>query len=399
MVRKTEVSLIEEPPSAAEVRQELVRQQVAAAQATEEFEEDFSLSNVLAELGSGADDAKINVFLLESGKPSAFVDSFSPSEFSLETLKQIYGPGTYKIQIRANGRIIPGGKNVRIAKSLVPVGPTIPQFAPDKLIETMQAGFSQMATMFTQALDRMAASQPKAKTTMETLQELQIMREIFGVNSAPQTNPVDVINVALELAGKINPGPSDENTVLMEGIKQFGPLLTQLVGSGPQAPAGMNGSRVAPTVPALPPRPVPIPTHPAPVQVHAPAESQAPQQSASISVNPQDQQNMMINLYLQTLLANARADNDTMTYAEVILDYMGDDEATKLANNPDWFSMLCQRVPEAANYPGWFEELRQNILVLTKPENSGIQENNDNNAASVDVPERSNIIGGNEGAA
>lgn len=97
--------------------------------------------------------------------------------------------------------------------------------------------------------------------------------------------------------------------------------------------------------------------------------------------------NMMINMYLKTLVANAQADNDPMTYAQAIMDFMGDDEAVKLANNPDWFKLLCERVPEAAPFEVWFNELREGIIYLTKPDEPGTPadiQNNDGAANAAD---------------
>jgi hypothetical protein len=375
MVRKTETLTVDQQIS-NEVERQVSEQLNPPAMPGmrigaqyDETDDDFSLTNVLAELGSSVDDAKVNVYQMEAGKPMAFVDSFAPNDFSLETLKQIYGAGTYKIQIRANGRIIPGGKTVRIAKAVNPSGIPVPQFAPDKLIDTMNIGFERLGSMFAQAIQSLSANQPKPKTTMETLEELRLMREIMGGNAAPAPpqDPYAILSLASELAGKMNPGPQDENTVLLEGIKQFGPLL-QTIMSGQQgqpASAGHNG-----TVRALPqsqarPGPVPSPQGSTESDRRAVAQelSAVPlQTSENVDVS------LMINMYLKTLVANAQADNDPMTYAQAIMDFMGDDEAVKLANNPEWFKLLCERVPEAAPYQIWFDELRQGILYLTKPD-------------------------------
>ena len=368
MVRKTETMTVDQQISNEVERQ--VSEQLGTpvpggmriGPQYDETDDDFSLTNVLAELGSNADDAKVNVHLMEPGKPSAFVDSFTPGDFSLEMLKQAYGPGTYKIQIRANGRIIPGGRVVRIAKSInMAPGVPIPQFAPDKLIDTMNIGFERLGSMFAQALQSLATNQPKPKTTMETLEELRLMREIMGGNAAPAPpqDPYAILSLASELAGKMNPGPQDENTVLLEGIKQFGPLLQTIM-------AGQQGQPAR----ALPPpqaRPGPAPAPQGSPESDRRAIAQAPD-SVPLQTSENVDVSLMINMYLKTLVANAQADNDPMTYAQAIMDFMGDDEAVKLANNPEWFKLLCERVPEAAPYQIWFDELRQGILYLTKPD-------------------------------
>ena len=74
-------------------------------------------------------------------------------------------------------------------------------------------------------------------------------------------------------------------------------------------------------------------------------------------------------LYLNLLLSNAANDNDTMTYANLMLDVAGEDAAVEFANKPDWYETLCNEEPRAAQYPEWFGRLRNDVLELTKPEN------------------------------
>ena len=380
MVRKTEVGQLSvDQQIANEVERQVDLQRPSIVPQYDNDDDDFSVGNVLAELGTGYDDAKVNVYLMEPGKPGAFVDSFAPNDFSLEMLKQTYGAGTYKIQIRAGGRIIPGGRVVRIAKSLNSGTVSVPQFAPDKLIETMNIGFERLGSMFAQAIQSLAANQPKLKTTVETLEELRLMREIMGgnVQPAPAQNSMDLLNLAAELAGKMNPGPQDENTVLLEGIKQFGPLLQTLMAGQPahNGGPGLNGQQRVLPQPHSQPMAAPVPA-PAPVP--------------SLSPSPQGaDMNMLIDMYLKTLLANARADNDPMTYAQTTIDYMGDEEAVKLATNPQWFDLLCQRIPDAAAHKEWFEELRTGILYLTKPEEVDKQ---NETGLSVELPNATNPI-------
>jgi len=73
-------------------------------------------------------------------------------------------------------------------------------------------------------------------------------------------------------------------------------------------------------------------------------------------------------MYLNMLIANAHADNDPATYAQLMIDLVGDEAAIQFANAPDWFEQLCAEEPRAANFRKWFEELRIVVLELTKPE-------------------------------
>lgn len=93
--------------------------------------------------------------------------------------------------------------------------------------------------------------------------------------------------------------------------------------------------------------------------------------------------NLARKMYLNMLISNAAADNDPATYATMMLDIVGEVEAAKFANNPEWFRMLCNEEPRAANYEAWFSEMRGFILELTKPEITDI---NDESEIKPDAP-------------
>ena len=82
---------------------------------------------------------------------------------------------------------------------------------------------------------------------------------------------------------------------------------------------------------------------------------------------------MMERIYLNMLIANAQADNDTETYANLALDTVGEDAAIQFVNTPNWFELLCQKEPRATQFRPWFDRLRGDILELTQPEPESTQ--------------------------
>jgi len=332
----------------------------------DELPEDVALQNIISEFGSDAEGAKVNVYLVEPNKPLAFVKSYTPLEFSLEALQLEYGPGDYQVRVYA-GRGLRSRKNIRIAKPIMPV-PQVqfhqPQQDQNKLVEAMQAGFQSMATMFSQSLERMNATitqnAPKPKSTLEQLQEFQLMKEVFGGNQQ-SSDPMKVIELAKEFAGMMNPQPADENSLLMEGIKTFGPLLSQQLSGAPQGHAPQLNHQPRPVLNAPISGQVQIAPH---VVVPAPVL-----EPVSSSIQPvQDAPDMIINMYIRTLVANAKADNDPVTYANVILDLVGEETAKGFISRPDWFDEIVKRNAEATPYREWFEELKNAIFLLTNPE-------------------------------
>ncbi len=361
---------------------------LAAVPEFEEFEDqsdpdEIALENVLSELGSSGADAKVNVYQLDDKKNRAFVGSFLPGDFSIEQIQLQYGAGEYAVEVRKDKKWlkkttvkIAAPRNVSAMTIQQPVAPAI---ETGKIIETMQSGFEKMATMFAGALGNLAANQPKPKTAMETLQELQMMKEIMGVHnqpSAPAADPMQMMEIAMNLAEKIHPRTGEPGTgeVIMEAIKGLAPLLQQ----------GMQRQQAAPVmVPQLQHVQIPAPVAPAlqmPDGTAAPVTQTQPAQET-------DEMNLARKMYLNLLVSNAQADNDPSTYANLMLDLAGEQAALEFANDPQWFEKLCAEEPRAANFRAWFDELRMTVLELTKPENSGINEGDKANNGPTPAPD------------
>lgn len=321
----------------------------------EDLPDEIALQNVLSELGSSATEAKVNVYQLDSRNKRAFVGSFSPVEFSLERVQAEYGSGDYEVRVH-NGRMI-SRKVIRIAAQKNPT--TVPMSAqPDmtKIIETMNSGFEKMSGMFANALANLSVNQPKPKTTMEMLQEMQLMKEVMGMNRpVQQTDPLQVIELAKSLAETITPRVGEPGTgeVILEAIKNFGPMLMQ----GMQQNATQQIAHPQITSPQLT---APLQSNPIEPKPAIPGET--------------DQMNILKKYYLNLLIENAKADNDPETYANVALDLLGEEKVLELVNAPDWFEMLCKEEPRAIEHRLWFDELRNHVIDLTKPELVDIQD-------------------------
>lgn len=330
----------------------------------EDDPDDVALQNVIADLGGPGVDAKVNVYQLDQNRNKAFVRAFLPTEFSLEAVQSEYGPGDYEIHVRKEGRLATR-KVIKIAMPKnQPVAPVAnPAMETGKIMETMQNGFREMGTMFANALAGLAANQPKQKTTMEMLQEMQMMREIMGVNSAPAgPDPMQLFEMANSIAEKITPRTGEPGTgeIILNAIKEFGPVISQ---------AAQNAAANRPPV-------IPVPQIP-PTILH-PANPEHSAISAASQEN--DQMNIARKMYLNLLISNAQADNDPSTYAQLMLDVAGEQTALEFANAPDWFEKLCTEEPRALPYKQWFDELRGMVLELTKPELT-------ENLTSTDAPD------------
>ena len=326
---------------------------LAAPETPEEPDpDDVALQAVLSELGSSGTDAKVNIYQLDARQNRAFVGAFLPSEFSLERVQSEYGPGDYEIRVYNAGRLATR-KAVKIAAPKNSTAVTIStQSGIDagKIIETMNQGFQQIGQMFAQALGSLAQNQPKPKTTLETLQEFQLMKEVFGQPAPAQTNdPMQMISMAMELSDKIRPreGEPSAGEIMMEALKNFAPAINQMVTA---------------------PKPVMLPAqviahNPVPVQSPVPAQSPAVQTS-------ENDMDLMTKIYVKTILAAAQNEADPETYANNILDLLPEETVLAFVNKPEWFAEVTKAVPEAAPFATWFTALKTCILDLTSLEDT-----------------------------
>ena len=330
----------------------------------EEDPDDIILANVIADLGGPGIDAKVNVYQLDQNRNKAFVRAYMPAEFSLEAIQSEYGPGDYEVHVRREGKLA----TRKVVKIATPknrpqnVAPTVDQ---TKIIETMQAGFERMGAMFSAALSGLATNQPKQKTTMEMLQEMQLMREVMMPHQSQSgPNPMEVFELAASIAEKIHPreGEPGAGEVILEAIKNFGPLLGKVAAQGmPPAPVTpvVTGTR-----PALPTVPIVSPDTP-PVVSPAPQPDQPTQ--------PEDDMSIVRRMYLNLLVSNAKAGNDPVTYANLALDIVGEDQALAFVSRPDWYERLCAEDARIRDHRQWFEDLRAAIYDLTKPDEDDIK--------------------------
>lgn len=308
--------------------------------------DDIALQKVLAELGNSGVDVKVNIYQVDARKKLAFAGAYLPSEFSIERVQSDYGPGDYQVRV-----YVPGGLKTRqditiAAPKNVQAAQPAPALETQKIVETMQSGFQQLGQMFAQSIAALVQNQPKPKTTLETLQEFQLMKEVFGpAQSAPAQDPMAMITAALELSEKIRPreGEPSAGEIILKAVENFAPTINNMMA---QAQANRP--------PAMMPHAPMIPAIPGP---------STPPQSA-----PEEDMNLTMKIYARTLITAAQNGADPETYANNILDLLPEETILEFVNRPDWFGEVVKALPEAAPVAAWFAELKTAILELTKPE-------------------------------
>lgn len=327
----------------------------------DELTDEDAIGSVLAELG-GTSDAKVNVYEIGNGKSQVFVASYTPSNFSLEQLQADYGGGMYSIQVRSEGRI----KTRRVVTIKEPrniqqnhAQPVVDNTA---VINAVNQSMQQLGTMFTDALTKLVPQTPQ-KTFMEQLQEFAALQATLGggKNNVDSGNSLELFLKGIEFAKQNGPGGEKSMAeLLVDGVKELAPVLATMAASKP-APIMLQPAAQRPVTSPV----VSANNEQAPSNV----EVLQPEQQAESEVNAMS---MMENFYLRELVRHAMADHDTETYANMALDTLGDEKCLEYVNHPDYFKLLCEKVPEAAPYEDWFNRLKNDVIMLTAPENDVI---------------------------
>lgn len=322
------------------------------------------LRNVLADLG-GSNDAKINVYKMDNGK-RAFVGAFTPSDFSLETIQINYGGGDYDIQVRISGRFLKR-KMVTIAKPLV-TSSAPGQIGQHEIIATMMKGFETMNQNLANALSGLNQN----KTTLDTLNELKLMKDIFGGGENSRNNDdLSTFLKGIEFAKQTLPreGESNFTDLAIEAVKSLAPAFQQ-----------QNPPAIPPQMPRAPVAVRPPQTS-APIQPVENVNPANPENINQIENNESENMNPLLKMYLNTLVSHAEKDHDPALYAEVVLDTVGDEAALGFVDRGDWYELLCAAHPRVSEFRQWFTDLRAAILTLTAPDEPANNADIDNSGA------------------
>lgn len=278
-----------------------------------------------------------------------FVKGFGLNEFEPEMLQQEpFGGGRFRIHMRGETGIkdnflfkvepLPG-----VRRAVDQSGTTV-SVSNDSaaLVAAMQAGFAQLVEKLKPAapvlgikeiLDIVSIiNKPAAVPANGGLGQLKQLAEFMEVIESARLptgkdGEVSIWGVAARAFDKI--------------AEPLGAVLSEV------AKRKLNGAE---SVPALP----------------APAAAAAPQ------VKSEDEMLVLLKSYLPLLIANAAADNDPATYANMILDAVAPEVLRAYVDRPDWFEVLAPLDPRLATHKEWFTELRECIMegLTAQPEAS-----------------------------
>lgn len=317
-------------------------------------------------------EAKVCVYRVVEGqrrKPWLFncspVDT--PYEAMMAVLRDEYAGGAFNITVRRDGRIV---RNTTVeVEAPAPKGSALPQTtAPPASGDGpgdggLAAVVGEMSRMMMDGLDRIAG-----QTSNQFKMLLEVMKHTSGGSQAPPLDPVAMQNQllegvakmqklagggggdgegrielfmrALEIGRDLNRDSSDSsaNDVLMEGLRQFAPLITRTAPEPGAEPPAAAGAPAAET-PALP-APSAIAENPAAVRV------------AQVA---------------RLLCQMASENRDPDLYAEIALDQLGAQTALGLFADPASLDQLARLgVAEVVNFRPWFATMGASLVEIVQ---------------------------------
>ncbi len=319
--------------------------------------EDISLMNVLADLGGASTDAEVKVYRASAAKGNkggAFLFSCAPEEFTLESIRDNYGGGDYRVHVRANGGIV-ANRLVSIEEPKRPMFPVAAQQpttanndALEKMMAAMVQGFQGLGQLIVQSNQKPVVDPMQSQR--DTISLMLSMKELFGSNSGGNQieSALGMFQKGMELAREMTPRDTAEPMdMLMEAFKTFGPVIANAT-----AQRQNNAADVAYTA---------TPQSPQQIQPQLSASQGTPEMADPKTAT-----------YVNMLVSLARENRDHELYAEMIVDQVPENEIRAMLDRPDLIEHLARFNPEVRNHTAWIDALKNSVLgLLTDTPESG----------------------------
>lgn len=320
-----------------------------------EWDDVTAMNNIMAELGgSNGASGYANIYREEpipgGRKKRVYMGKLDASNFVgggfVEEIKQQFGAGDYEISVYAAGhRGVYKKSHISIARDPAAVGQV--SAAPDNTAAIVAAIEANGDRTLQAILALAQANQSPQASTLDKLQELKMMADIFKSN-APAAQPVDfsqfmaMFKLGAEMAS--NGAGDGDNAWASKMIDTFGKPMLDMITSPAVAPAGL---------PARRPNPQP--------RIAPPAQPKQP----ATATQEQPGMNPLMAFFLNQLKSKAARDLPVEPEADDILNRLQPAEADQLVEligSDDWREKIARFTSAANEYPDWFGRLRDTVL-------------------------------------
>lgn len=361
-----------------------------------------------------------------AGPDSAgYVGEMTPGEFTTDRVRELYGPGKYKVTIMGPKGILPGGGSIAIAKGV------------ERPKDT--TGIGSLAELMRTLEDRQAAQRAQDATRRDELLKLAIpgmFTLLASLVGGRQSTDIPALVAALKPA----PGPSitDLTTALaniqqlhggeksqlsgIDGLLKMAELLEKYRGEGGGAgstwvdvlrdvvkeavpavrpmleqAAAAAAARAQPQLPAPAVAPAPVPIRvpmPAPAAASPPLPPKPTPAPPAPAAEPTltegadmwEMAKPIIRDQVNKLIGWAAAKGRVDLYAElfitelpqIVAKYVTPTQALAWLQHPDWWQVVKAHYPELEPHYAWLDQFRSELILLVEEQ---IPEGTDADAA------------------
>lgn len=309
----------------------------------DEDPDELSLMAAASELG-GFSNATITIKKISANRDEEHCFQCSPVDFSIDRIRDEWGPGAYRIYGRKDDKIAFNKKLVLarpLEKPKVETPPPAPALDVRALIREMSEQFAKAQQSTVSELQKLiiiALSNNNRAPAMDPLamqknmlDGLVTMKSLIG-GGDEKLDKIDILLQGIELARDLG-GPAtgaETNDVLMELVRKFGPPLAEMTlrgaRAGGEAPTAPGGDR--------------------------PALAVVPKK-----VQPKGGNEM---LKLVGMLVNgAENGTDPISYADLIFDQVPVEQIQAFFAMGDPVATLEKLDKRVAAHRPWFEQLRE----------------------------------------
>lgn len=333
-----------------------------------------SLVALMAELGS-IDGSRCTVHRAEKNQPLEYVFACSPSEFSLDDLRDKYGGGTFRLFVTKPGHTgVWRNMLVHVARTAGTPMAADPNAA---MLSVMREGFARQAEVLKAALaPQVPAGEPVTMATILPQLPAIITAAAAAITALRPPTPapapvaqskdsgIELFIKGVELAQDLRGGGDGDGGGLMGILREF--VKSPMMGAAVQAMAAQPQATHQPTRPAL--------AAPQPQAAPVPAPAPTP------TDQPMNAPNAALAHYLGMLCAMSQNGKDPALYADLVLDNAPDQLLDELLAADDGVAYLAQYQPQVANHRQWFTQL----INIVRDAMTGPDDTAHNNVGHVD---------------
>lgn len=311
--------------------------------------DDEALMNVLTDLSGDEEGGKVNVYRQkgDNSKKLTYLFSCAPEEFTLETLRDEYGAGDFRVQVRKGGLLL-ANKLISVEAPKNSDQNTNKNFNPNDMLSIVQHSIAQnnekIFEMMLKLADRQSGVAAIDPMQMQSsmIQNMVMMKELIGGKQSSESpeKMLELFFKGMEFAkGTISEtGEPSGMGLVMEAIKTFGKPIAEMT----TAMSKQQG---------MIPQALPVPmSNPIPTPV-------TPKKSA-------------FETYIPYLFDKATNGKNPETYAEMLVDEIQHADLIPIIQQPDFIEHCSKSINQPFNdeIKEWFAELQTIVLEFYEEE-------------------------------